>query len=84
MLNERSVMRALAAVIRDAGSAYSYYGFLPYLPSEFWSAPDGYETDEHRDRERIDKRGRFPAGRRVVVADSEGGASFEIRVASGI
>ena len=83
MLNKTSVMRVLAAIIRDAGSAYSYYGFLPYLPSEFWSgidvAPEADDTEERRDRQ-----GRVPAGKRARVADSQGGASFEIGVASGI
>ena len=37
MLNKTSLMRALAAIIRDAGFAYSWYGFLPNVPIEFWS-----------------------------------------------
>ena len=50
MLNKTSVLRVLAAVIRDAGSAYSCFGFLPYMPSEFWSpidvAPEADQTDQ--------------------------------------
>jgi len=52
MLNRTSVLRVLAAVIRDAGSAYSYYGFLPYVPSEFWSPIDvARDADESGERE---------------------------------
>ncbi len=54
MFNKTSVMRTLAAIINDAGFAYSWYGFVPNVPIEFWSRREHVpDADESCERDQV-------------------------------